>query len=200
MTVLGKAKSLVSRARSLAGQDLESLRIQTEENKVLTAKLLVAALESRGRLEKIRDAEFKVFSQFGDDGIIQYLIRAVGPLPDRFIEFGVESYREANTRFLLINDNWSGLLIEGSAAHVESIRQESIYWRHDLTAVQAFVDRDNVNQLFRGNGFTGPIGILSIDIDGNDYWVWEAIDCVDPTIVIVEYNSVFGPSMALTIP
>lgn len=200
MKVLGKAKGLITRARALAGQDLEGLRLQIEESKVLTAKLLIAEIVSRGQLENIQDAEFKVFSQFGDDGIIQYLIRAVGPVPDRFIEFGVESYRESNTRFLLINDNWQGLILDGNAEHLERIRQDSIYWRHELKAVHAFVDRDNINQLFRDNGFTGPIGILSIDIDGNDYWVWQAIDSVDPAIVIAEYNSVFGSSLAVTVP
>jgi len=200
MKVLGKAKGLVTRGRALAGHDLEALRLQIDESKVLTAKLLIAQLASRGRLENLRDAEFKVFSQFGDDGIIQYLIHAIGPLPDRFIEFGVEDYREANTRFLLVNDNWSGLILDGSADRVDRIHRDPIYWRHDLTAVHAFVDRDNINQLFRDHGFTGPIGILSIDIDGNDYWVWQAIDAVDPTIVIAEYNSVFGSSLAVTVP
>jgi hypothetical protein len=193
MTVLGKARGLVGRA---LGNQL--LLEQIEESKILTAKLLIAQMKPN--LARLRDAEFKVFSQFGDDGIIQYLIRELAPLPDSFIEFGVESYRESNTRFLLMNDNWRGLVLDGSADHMAGLRGDKLYWRHDITAVNAFIDRENVNALFRENGFAGPIGILSIDIDGNDYWVWEAIDSVDPAIVIVEYNSVFGPSLDVSIP
>jgi hypothetical protein len=141
-----------------------------------------------------------VFSQFGDDGIIQYLIHLLGPMEDTFIEFGVQDYSESNTRFLLLNDNWRGLVIDGDAASMERVRAQDDHWRQDLTAVSAFVDRENVNGLFRDNGFEGAIGLLSVDIDGNDYWVWEAIDAVDPVVVVCEYNAVFGPSHAITVP
>jgi hypothetical protein len=148
----------------------------------------------------LRDAEFRVFSQFGDDGIIQYLIHLLEPVEERFIEFGVEDYGESNTRFLLMNDNWTGLVIDGSREHVAHICRQDYHSRHTLTAAHAFVDRSNVNALFRDNGFTGGLGLLSIDIDGNDYWVWEAIDCVEPVVVVCEYNAVFGASRAVTVP
>jgi hypothetical protein len=70
----------------------------------------------------------------------------------------------------------------------------------DLTAVNAFITKDNINDLFVQNNFKGRVGILSIDIDGNDYWIWKAIDSVIADIVIVEYNSVFGPERTITIP
>ncbi len=167
---------------------------------MLTAKGLILQLRERGRLNHLRDAEFKVFSQFGDDGIIQYLLQRVPLLSHRFIEFGVESYVEANTRFLLLNDNWQGLILDGSTEAMEAIRHEPLYWRNDLTAVAAFVTKDNINQLFTQHGFTGDIDLLSVDIDGNDYWVWEAIQCVQPRIVIVEYNAVYGSKRAVTVP
>jgi hypothetical protein len=148
----------------------------------------------------LRDAEFRVYSQWGDDGIIQYLIQHV-PLPsETFVEFGVQDYNEANTRFLLVNDNWRGMIIDGSKEFMDAVRRSDIYWRYDLTAVDAFITRDNINGLIRSAGLSGPIGILSVDIDGNDYWVWEAIDVVDPAIVIVEYNSVFGSKRAISVP
>jgi hypothetical protein len=155
-----------------------------------------------GLLGRIADAEFKVFSQFGDDGIIQYLIHQIGIPPDcqTFIEFGVQNYQESNTRFLLMNDNWRGLILDGDKANVEQIVRSGDYWRYDLTAVAAFIDRDNVNDLFVRYGLTGEIGLLSIDIDGNDYWVWERIEVVDPIIVVAEYNSTFGAQHAVTIP
>jgi hypothetical protein len=148
------------------------------------------------------EVEFSIYSQFGDDGIIQFLLRHV-PIPkDRrtFVEFGVEDYREANTRFLLVNDNWRGMILDGSARNMARVRKEAIYWRHDLTAVAAFIDRDNINGLLKEQGFVGEIGLLHIDIDGNDYWVWERLTVVNPIIVILEFNNGFGATHAITIP
>jgi hypothetical protein len=144
--------------------------------------------------------EFQVYSQWGEDGIIQYLLRHVRIPRKLFIEFGVEDYTEANTRFLLVNDDWAGLVLDGGEANIGAIRRADIYWRHNLKAVQAFITRENINDLLREHGVTGEIGLLSIDIDGNDYWVWEACDAVSPAIVIVEYNSRFGPDRAVTVP
>jgi len=112
----------------------------------------------------------------------------------------VEDYQEANTRFLLLNDNWRGLIMDGGAENIARVHHEPLYWRHDLTAICEFISRENINQLISGAGFSGPIGLLSIDIDGNDYWVWEAIDAVDAAIVIAEYNSVFGSRKAVSVP
>ena len=144
--------------------------------------------------------EFQVYSQWGEDGIIQHLLRHVGVPRKLFVEFGVEDYTEANTRFLVVNNDWAGLVLDGGDANIGAIRRDEIYWRHNLKAVQAFITRENINDLLREHGVTGEIGILSIDIDGNDYWVWEAIDAVAPAIVIVEYNSRFGPERAVTVP
>ena len=58
----------------------------------------------------------------------------------------------------------------------------------------------HLNQLIGDNGFRGEIGLLSVDIDGNDYWVWDRLDVVNPVIVVAEYNSVFGADHAITVP
>lgn len=151
-------------------------------------------------LQDIKLAEYKVFSQWKDDGIIQFLVAYIDIPNQVFIEFGVEDYSEANTRFLLMNNNWKGLVLDASAANIESIKQQDIYWKYDLTAVQSLVTAENINDLIKDNGFSGEIGLLHIDIDGNDYWVWKAINCVDPVIVIMEYNSVFGKEMPWVTP
>ncbi len=171
-----------------------------DDLRVLIARGLVWQLQARAPLASVGDAEFKVFSQFGDDGIIQYLIHVVPDLAPAFVEFGVQDYSESNTRFLLVNDNWRGLVMDASEGDIAAVRGREDFWRYDLTAVSAFIDRDNINDLIRDAGFEGELGLLSVDIDGNDYWVWETIDVVDPTIVVAEYNSVFGGERAVTIP
>ncbi|MCI5057619.1 MAG: hypothetical protein MRY83_16010 [Flavobacteriales bacterium] len=168
-----------------------------EDLKMLQAKALVDQL---GHCKDIFHSEFKVFSQWGDDGIIQYLIRHLNLSDESFIEFGVEDYSESNTKFLLMNNNWRGLIIDGSTKYMERVRSNRIYWKYDLTAVDSFITKENINDIFKQNGFAGKLGILSIDIDGNDYWVWECIDSVDPDIVITEYNSVFGDKLAISVP
>jgi hypothetical protein len=148
----------------------------------------------------LRAAEFQVFSQWGEDGIIQYLLGKVPIANDLFVEFGVESYAEANTRFLLVNDNWRGVIIDGGSAHQEFTARAGLSWRHHLQVVQAFITRDNIDGLLAAAGAQGDIGILSVDIDGNDYWVLEAIRSVSPRILIVEYNALFGPTLQVSVP
>jgi hypothetical protein len=112
----------------------------------------------------------------------------------------VGDYTESNTRFLLQNNNWAGLVIDGSPEYAARIKKDPIYWRFNVKVECAFIDRENINRIIAGAGISGDIGILSIDIDGNDYWVWQAIDCISPRIVICEYNSIFGPLAKVTIP
>jgi hypothetical protein len=144
--------------------------------------------------------EFRVFSQNGEDGVIQFLLSRVDVGDQRFVEFGVGDYSEANTRFLALHDRWSGLVIEGNARDVARLKRDSTFWRYDITVVSAFVTKENIDQLLADNGMTGEIGLLSIDIDGNDYWVFDAISVVRPAIVIIEYNHRFGPERAVTVP
>jgi hypothetical protein len=164
----------------------------------------IGRIEAR-QLEHVQDGglrrqEFTVYSQRGEDGILHWLIRSVA-IPRRvFVEFGVGNYREANTRFLATNDRWSGLVMDSDAINIRQIQSDPVYWQIDVRAVHAFVTRDNINDLLRDNGIIGEIGLLSIDIDGNDYWVFEAIDVIRPALVVIEYNSRFGPSRAVTIP
>lgn len=191
---------LLSRLGSQLG--LQRLSAQIEATQLLAGRLLAHQLRGVEPEPGLESVEFKVFSQFGEDGILQYLIHKCGVSEDlrTFVEFGVSDYEESNTRFLLMNDNWRGLVFDGSDDNIARIRRQSWYWRHDLTAAQAFVDAENIDTLISSNGFTGSIGILSIDIDGNDYWVWQAIKSVQPVIVVAEYNSLFGATYAVTIP
>lgn len=162
-------------------------------------RLALGRIENR-QINKIYSTEFKVFSQWGEDGIIQYLLNNIKIDKKIFIEFGVENYTESNTRFLLINNNWSGLVLDGNQENINFIKHDEIYWKYNLKAEYAFITAENINNIFEKNGISGEIGILSIDIDGNDFWVWKAIKNVNPAIVICEYNYRFGEERAVTIP
>lgn len=159
---------------------------------------IMAELNKSKKSMDIQDYEFKVTSQNGEDGIIQYLIQKYNIKNKSFIEFGVESYNEANTRFLLQSNNWSGLVIDGNEESMRNLKASTLGWKYDLTAVSSFITRENINKIIKEAGFSGNIGILSVDIDGNDYWVLEAIDCVEADILILEYNSLFGPNAKIS--
>jgi len=162
--------------------------------------VILSKLDSSNASPQLADHEFKVFSQWGEDGILQFLTRVVPIAHRTFIEFGVEDFSESNCRFLMQKDNWRGFVIDGSADNVKSIRRAPYFWRHELTAKQAFITRENIQELLAESGFDADLGVLSIDIDGNDYHVWQAIEAFHPRIVVCEYNSVFGPADAITVP
>jgi hypothetical protein len=178
---------------------VSDLSREIEVNKLLTGEMLAAM--NREKVPKVlHEIEWSVFSQFGDDGIIQWLIANVAIQHETFIEFGVEDYQESNTRFLLLNNNWRGLVMDGSSDSLARMRAHAWYWNYGLVAKAVFITKENINALLSEAGFTGSVGILSIDIDGMDYWIWEAINCVDPSIVIVEFNALFGSDRAISVP
>lgn len=184
----------VSLLRTQANLDNRLDEIQFSQGAILTE------LARTRQGNKLSDFEFKVFSQWGEDGMIQKLIRHLDIPNKAFIEFGVQDFRESNCRFLLMHDNWRGLVIDASKPHIDGIRKSSMGWRHHLDAICEFIDRDNINELLARGRFGDDIGILSVDIDGVDYWILEAITQCSPRILIVEYNSVFGPDRAITVP
>jgi hypothetical protein len=186
--------------RAPVAGELDRLQALAEAQLMLAAQAEVRRVRGAATVRDLREVEFRVFSQWGEDGILQYLLGRVPVERKVFVEFGVQDYRESNTRFLLAQDNWRGLVIDADAENVRRIGASDLYWRHELTALCRFVTRENINGLIREAGIEGDIGLLSIDIDGNDYWVWQAIDAVRPRIVVCEYNSLFGARRAVTIP
>lgn len=180
----------------LFGNDLKNPKVNLGQIQTYLNK-------QRTDVKSLHDVEFQVYSQFGDDGIIQYLIHKLD-IPNKvFIEFGVENYKESNTRFLLVNNKWSGLVIDGSATNVDYIKRDVLSWSNDLHASHSFITAENINDIitnFLKKGYPDEIGILSVDIDGNDYHVWKAINTVNPVMVIAEYNALFGVEKAWSIP
>lgn len=194
------ASRLLNAVRSIAHYSDAEERREATTQLVLSGAIQAEKVKARTAIRSLADVEFKVFSQFGDDGILQWLTANLVIPNKTFVEFGVEDYRESNTRFLMMKDNWSGLVIDGSKDNVSNIINSEYYWRYDLTAKAAFIDRDNINSLLSVPGMNPEVGILSVDLDGNDYWILQEIKAVAPIILIVEYNAVFGSDRALTIP
>jgi hypothetical protein len=143
------------------------------------------------------DTGLRVFSEFDEDGIALFLLTVGGAPTRRFVDIGAgDGVFASNTANLALNLGFDGLFVEADEARVE--RGRRFYSRqpdtmlHPPAFVRATVTRENVNEVVAGAGFTGEIDLLSIDIDGNDYWVWQALDCVTPRFVIAEVHPEFG--------
>jgi hypothetical protein len=140
-------------------------------------------------LRNLRAHERSVHSQAGEDGVLLRIFECIGTSNRYFVEFGAkDGCVGSNTAHLRIDHGWTGLLMEGDAERArEPVRSE-------------FVTAENVNALFAKHRVPVEFDLLSIDVDGNDYWIWKAIDGYRPRLVVIEYNIFFGPSVRKTIP
>ena len=144
----------------------------------------------------------KIYSQNDEDGIILYILKHIGVKTKKFVEVGVENGIECNTTNLLKNFDWSGAQIEGNKKLYNNakIQLKKVLGKKikNLKLLNIFVTKKNINQILKK--YSGKeIDLLSIDIDGNDFWIWKAINCVKPRLVVIEYNSFFGPNISATI-
>jgi hypothetical protein len=157
------------------------------------------------------DIGFRVFSQFNEDGILLCLFATIGAPSRLFVEIGSDFsgspvYRipQNNTLNLAINHDWMGLVIDGDQTHVNAAEH---FMRRSLSTQgmqpvcrQALVTRENIDTLIGGAGVEGEIDFFSLDVDGVDYWLWEALTVVSPRVVVVEYNRFWRTDDAVTVP
>jgi hypothetical protein len=150
---------------------------------------------------KFKREEVRVYSQNGEDGILLYIFSKIGTTNRTTVEFGVGDGTQCNSVNLILNFGWNGLFIEGNTA---AVRRGRAYfeWKgiDRLKFKNDFITAENINQLISDANISGEIDLLNVDIDGNDYWVWKAIHCIKPRVVVVEYNSSFGPEKSVTVP
>jgi len=174
---------------------------EIEDAKILNGKIL-SKLNDINTTNNIEDFEFKVFSQFGEDGIIDYLVKKTDIKNDEkfFIEIGVGDYSECNTKFLLMNSYWSGIAVEGNNQSVEKIKKKELFWKYNLDVINEWVRKDNIKRILSNKIIDQKLGLLSLDIDGNDYWILHELEILKPIILIVEWNSLFGPDKNVTVP
>lgn len=144
--------------------------------------------------DKLTAHEYQVFSQFGEDGIIQEIFKRIGTTNQYFVEFGVEDGSETNSTYLLYK-GWKGLWIDGGAENIAAIHHScsKAIAKGQLVAMESFITAENIESLFARANVPQEFDLLSIDIDRNDYYIWKAINDYRPRVVIIEYNSIFRP-------
>jgi hypothetical protein len=140
---------------------------------------------------------FSYLAQNDEDGLLLALFKRIGTTDRRFVEIGC-GMNGGNSGFLAQECGWRGVMIDGRPDAIEKVTVR--FTGHHVTPRLARVSRENVNELLVEHGMTGELDLLCIDIDGNDYWVWDAISACRPRVVGIEYNWLFGASRAVTIP
>jgi len=173
---------------------------EIQKELILKAKILSLRNKNFKKINDLSEVEFQVYSQWGEDGIIDWIVNKLPKIPKSFLEIGTQDYKESNTRFLLINKNWDGFLIEGDKNEVKNIKSQRIYWKHNLKVKNEFITKDNINEVVARLNVPKKLGLLSLDIDGVDYWVLKELSFLNPSIIICEYNSLFGKKESITVP
>ena len=140
---------------------------------------------------------FGLLSQHGEDGITAALLRGIAPHGRRFVEIGCSDHGW-NTGFLAEELGWSGLMVDSDTDAIASTRLR--FPEPAVRAAVATVTPDTIDEFLRAQGFADRIDVLSIDVDGNDYWLWKALSACRPPLVIIEYNPVFGAERAVVVP
>lgn len=147
-------------------------------------------------LPEFSSTGFKVFSQFEEDGLLLYTLSLIENPVKLFLEFGSDDGINSNSANLHFHHDWSGLFIDGNKKAIERGRYFYKKWGNPTvkqpTFLHSMITRENINELIKKGGLSGEIGLMSIDIDGNDYWVWEAIQVINPQVVIIETHNEFG--------
>jgi hypothetical protein len=179
--LIRKAVSRVTRriAREVWRQEPPPTRSQYEA---------IALLAMRYGFQSLSAAELRAFSQNGEDGVLAEIFSKIGTTNQFFVEFGVQDGLECNTRLLMEVLGWSGVYFEPDPDSFSRL-SERLENRDDVLTLREFVTPDNVNSLFAQSAVPAELDLLSIDIDGQDYWVWDALEGFRPRVVVIEYNA-----------
>ena len=151
-------------------------------------------------IKNLSDADYKVFSQTGEDGIIDYLLYSLNIKVPKFVEIGVGDYRESNTRYIFQKNCSKGLIVDKNKNLKKKVSKIVKLWKGDLTIIETTVTSENILYILNSNDFDNNLDVFSLDVDGIDYWILKVLPEKFSKIVVVEYNSIFGANLEVTIP
>tara|TARA_B100000963_G_C22625993_1_gene672413 strand:- start:2091 stop:3026 length:936 start_codon:yes stop_codon:yes gene_type:complete len=160
-------------------------------------------LNMRGKyadLKKLSNVDYKVFSQNGEDGIIDYLIRQINIDKPKFIEIGVGDYSESNTKFIFETTSAHGMIVDCLKNFKEKVKENTKIWKGQLEIIEQQVNSKNIINLINSKHFFENLDIFSLDIDGIDYWIIKELPKNFSKIAIIEYNPIFGIEKHVTVP
>jgi len=152
------------------------------------------------KIKNFSETSYKVYSQNGEDGFIDFLLFSLNIDKPKFIEIGVGTYKECNTRFLFERTGPEGLVIDYIKDLEKNVKKNIRFWKGDLTIVNELINTENIINILEQNNFHKEIDLFSLDIDGIDYWILDKLPENFSKICIIEYNSIFGDELEITVP
>lgn len=183
---------------------VQAQNTQLDQVSIANQYRLMKKLFSPSEMPRFSDVGFRVHSEFEEDGILLYIFTLIGTTNKRVVEICAGNGIQCMAANLIINHGWEGLLFDGDADSIQLganfYSSHSSTFLHPPVLKQAWLTRDNINQLIKENGFIGEVDLLSLDIDGNDYYIIEAIDIIRPRVIICETHNIIPSDLALTIP
>jgi len=150
-------------------------------------------------ISKLEQSECKIFSQNGEDGILDYITSMLKIERPNFIEIGVGTYVEANTRFIYDRFSPKGIIIDAEKDLKNKVFSNINPWKGDLRVIEEKISTENINNIIYKN-CNFSIDIFSLDIDSIDYWVIDKLKSNISKIFVAEYNAVFGSTLEVTAP
>ena len=151
-------------------------------------------------VKNLDQVEYKVFSQTGEDGILNYLISTLNISNCKFVEIGVGEYLEANTRYIYENSFSEGLIIDIEKNFKKKVSKNIHPWKGLLYLENIQIKSTNIDETLNKYNLNNNLDVFSVDIDGIDYWVLKELSVINPSIIICEFNSLFGEKNSITVP
>lgn len=189
-------------------QKLQNNEVQLRAISQISQQQLVSTYQQEKILEippkKLHQIGFKQYSENNEDGVLLYIFSIIGTTNRKCVEIGSGYGNECNSANLIVHHNWHGLLIDSGSVQIKHA-QKFFKWALNKEAerpqiAQIHITRDNVNSVIEQAGFSGEIDLLSIDIDGVDYWIWKEIEVCKPRVVVVEIQCIRKSSESVTVP
>jgi len=195
----------MSRIFSRVWQTRTDERFLRRSFEALSLQIGAAALSVRDttntKKKHLWDWELKVFSQWGEDGIIDFIVKRLEISHLRIFEIGSGNFSECNSRFAAEYLNASVVAVDSREDLISNVESMDVFWKGQIFPRQLYVTPENVEEIFdEAARLMAGIDIISLDIDGNDYWVLEKLDLSGVRCVIVEINPVFGGKHPISIP
>lgn len=204
--MINMINNLKRKVKSIIKHSIENKvgKSQLEQIQLANQYRLMKTMLAANDLPRIEDVGFKVYSQFEEDGILLYIFSMIDTTNKRVLEICAGNGIECMSANLIVNHGWEGLLLDGDEKLVEKgidfYRTNELTWLQPPVFKQAWITKENVNELLANYGFEGNIDLLSLDIDGNDYHIMEAINIVQPRVIVCETQNVIPGDLAITVP
>ncbi len=150
--------------------------------------------------KNLNNLDYKVYSQNGEDGILDYFLSCLNIDKPKFVEIGIGDYSECNSRFIFERASPKGLVIDCIENLKKKVSKNTKLWKGDLKIINEKINSNNILEILNNNSFLDELDLFSLDIDSTDYWVLKKMPNNFSKIAIIEYNSVFGPDLKITVP